>query len=339
MFNKTLINCFIAGWVMAIPLSALSASEYKKEIDLSGKWRFEIGDNPAYSEVDFDDSSWEPINVPSIWENEGYPGYDGFAWYRIRFYLPDNLKGKSLYLLLGTIDDIDETFVNGIRVGGEGEFPPYTETAYNVRRVYELPEKLLRFGKDNYIAVRVYDYQMGGGIAAGKVGIYSRDNWLKLKINLGGEWKFRKGDSMDWAQFEYSDQAWETIQVPSCWEKQGHQYDGFAWYRKAVNIPETLSDSKLILMLGQIDNTDEVYVNGTLIGRTGFFPENGESGIIQGFRGVERAYFIPPNVIRFGKPNTIAVRVLDVHGEGGIYRGYVGITTRKDYLKYTKNKK
>ncbi|NQT24777.1 beta galactosidase jelly roll domain-containing protein [candidate division KSB1 bacterium] len=339
MSNRYIKIMIFTGLFSAVHFHLLLASSYKQEVDLCGKWRFEIGDNKAYADPDFDDSSWELIHVPNMWENEGYPGYDGYAWYRIRFYLPNSLKSKSLCLQLGFIDDIDETFMNGIHVGGEGEFPPSNETAYNMRRIYELNENVLQFGKENCIAVRVFDSQLGGGIVIGEVGIYSQHDMLKLKVDLSGEWKFRKGDSMNWAQPDWIDQKWETIKVPSYWEKQGHKYDGIAWYRKTITLSKSLSDSKLILMLGQIDNIDEVYVNGTLIGKTGIFPGENEVGITRGFRSAERAYFIPPNVIRFGKPNTIAVRVLDVHGAGGIYLGYVGFTTRKDYLKYTKNRK
>jgi len=339
MFNGILKSALIAGLLLISFWGQLTASSFKQEIDLSGEWRFEIGDDMAYADPDFDDSSWEPVHVPDMWENEGYPGYNGFAWYRIRFFLPKNMKNKSLHLQLGFIDDIDEAFVNGIRVGGEGEFPPNTETAYNKRRIYELKKTVLKFGKENMIAVRVYDYHLGGGIVTGNVGIYSEHDRLKLKIDLSGTWKFRKGDSMDWAQPDWSDQKWETICVPGYWEKQGHNYDGIAWYRRTLTLPESLSESKLILMLGQVDNIDEVYMNGVLIGKTGEFPKEKFPGITHGFRSVERAYFIPPNVIRFGKPNTISVRVLDVRGSGGIYIGHVGITTRKDYLKHTKNRK
>lgn len=339
MIHRIFRRSLPAGLVGVLLAQPLSASSYKQEINLAGKWRFEIGDDRTYAEPDFDDASWEPIEVPNMWENEGYPGYDGFAWYRIRFYLPNSLKNKTLYLQLGFIDDIDETFVNGIRVGGEGEFPPNPETAYNMRRLYALDKSLLFFGRENLIAVRVYDYHLGGGIVNGEVGIYSQYDILNLKMDLKGPWKFMEGDSADWADPDWPDGRWETIQVPGYWEKQGHKYDGIAWYRKTVILPRSWSDSKLILMLGQIDNIDEVFINGTLIGRTGLFPSESDPGMVRGFRGVERAYFIPPGVIRFGKPNTIAVRVMDVHGAGGIYIGYVGFTTRKDYLRYTKIRK
>jgi len=43
-------------------------------------WKFEIGDDPAYSERNYDVSRWEQIHVPGTWENQGFPGYDGYAW-------------------------------------------------------------------------------------------------------------------------------------------------------------------------------------------------------------------------------------------------------------------
>ena len=71
------------------------AMNLRLEIDLCGDWRFEIGDNPAYAEKNFDDNGWEVIHVPNMWENEGFPGYDGYAWYRLHFFLPAQLKDKG----------------------------------------------------------------------------------------------------------------------------------------------------------------------------------------------------------------------------------------------------
>ena len=57
-------------------------------LDLSGKWKFSIGDDSAWASPDYNDWEWEEIKVPSSWENEGFHGYNGFAWYRKSFELP-----------------------------------------------------------------------------------------------------------------------------------------------------------------------------------------------------------------------------------------------------------
>ena len=171
------------------------------------------------------------------------------------------------------------------------------------------------------------------------MGIYSRVDVINLKIYLNGNWRFKTGDNPKYADPNYDDSQWKLILVPSIWEKQGYpKYDGIAWYRREVIIPDKLKSAKLILMLGKINDIDEVYFNGVLIGSTGEFPKKGKKSKYKGYYKEERAYFIPPSLIHFGKKNVIAVRVMDVGNKGGIYEGYIGITTRGEYLLYSKRK-
>jgi sialate O-acetylesterase len=84
-------------------------------LDLRGKWRFEIGDDPARANPSFNDASWVDISVPSPWEDQGFPGYDGFAWYRKHFTADPQWEGKVLYLSMGKIDDADDCFRQTMR--------------------------------------------------------------------------------------------------------------------------------------------------------------------------------------------------------------------------------
>lgn len=333
------IKLIIIAAFFSLACSSLLAMDLKREINLKGEWRFEIGNNLSYKEPDFDDSKWEKIKVPDRWENEGFPGYDGYAWYRITFNVPSGLKAKKLYLQLGRIDAVDRVYLNGKLVGGKGKFPPQYDTAWEERRRYLISPKFLKFGTDNVLAVQVYDDHGSGGIVEGDVGIYSRRDVLELKINLRGQWKFSTGDNLKWTAPDYNDSKWKTIAVPCYWEKQGFKrYDGIAWYRKKIKLPATLFNEKLILMLGKINDIDQVYFNGSLIGYTGEFPRDGHKAKYKDMKNKERAYFIPPHLIRPDGENVIAVRVLDVGKYGGIYKGYIGITTRGEYLKYSKRK-
>ena len=58
------------------------------------------------------------------WEDQGYPGYDGYGWYRKHFKTTHSIDGKFLLLKMGTIDDADEVYVNGRFIGFCGSFPP-----------------------------------------------------------------------------------------------------------------------------------------------------------------------------------------------------------------------
>ena len=60
--------------------SALSSDNLRREINLAGKWKFQLGDKDVYAKSDYDDSDWDNLYVPSNWENSGYDGYDGKRW-------------------------------------------------------------------------------------------------------------------------------------------------------------------------------------------------------------------------------------------------------------------
>ncbi|HEX2866364.1 MAG TPA: beta galactosidase jelly roll domain-containing protein [Ignavibacteriales bacterium] len=325
-----------ASVLMLMTEKTFSQDNEWKAVSLKGKWKFSIGDDKKWARADFNDRNWEEINAPSPWEDQGFHGYDGYAWYRKHFYCPMSLKGKSISLHMGFIDDVDEVYLNGRLLGSTGSFPPYYETAYNAERKYSVPESLLKLNGDNIISIRVYDAELGGGIMSGELGLYARSYPIVPDVALEGYWKFRTGDNAEWKEKNFQDNAWTEIIVPSFWELQGFKdYDGFAWYRKKVFIPSALSGRQLVLMLGRIDDKDEVYFNGIQIGHTGDMSEeytNNRDYIM--FRG----YYIPKNIITSGE-NVIAVRVYDGFKDGGIYQGPVGITTQEKYNQMWKTQK
>ncbi len=106
---------------------------------------------------------WKKIDVPSLWEEAGYPGLDGTFWYRRSFSLPDSLQGRRIWLDMGAVDDEDETFINCINIG--------STAGWNLRRRYQIPaeRRVIRQGLPNYIQVKVTDYGQGGGLWKGPV--------------------------------------------------------------------------------------------------------------------------------------------------------------------------
>lgn len=300
--------------------------------DLRGSWRFQIGDDAAWADPGLDDSGWDNVLVPSAWEDEGYPGYDGYAWYRHAFHLDPRAKGRYLYLHLGRIDDVDQVFVNGYPVGATGGFPPGYRTGYQHFRAYRLPENILRYGRDNVIAVRVFDDELSGGMLEGPVGLYERLDHPPLVVDLAGSWGFRTGDDPRWKEEKISGQGWQPIQVPVVWEAQGFpRYDGYAWYRTDFVVPERYRQQELVLLLGKIDDLDEAYLNGVRVGRTGDLQRPRISG--DEWQRL-RAYPLPAGTVRHGAPNTLAVRVYDDRYDGGIFEGPVGVVTREAFERW-----
>ena len=337
------ITLFIAGCNMP-EKREFSSDMY---LDLSGRWKFSIGDDTTWATPMYNDLNWEEIQVPSTWENQGFHGYNGFAWYRKSFNLPADFQNSNLYLHLGFIDDVDETYVNGYLVGGSGGFPPYFLTAYNALRKYYVPNHILN-RSNNLIAIRVYDTQLEGGMMKGEIGLSKivRDkNWdtsLDPDINLSTVWRFKTGDDLLWKEEDFDDSDWKTVFVPSFWEAQGFKwYDGFAWYRIQFYLPDIFKGEQLVLLLGKIDDIDQTYLNGKLIGSVGNwnfdtvpddFNANNEW---ETFRG----YYVPFGLLKTGQKNTIAVRVYDGFIDGGIYDGPIGLIKRERYIAYWKNRR
>lgn len=126
-----------------------------------------------------DDSQWPEMEVPNLWENQQLPNLDGVVWLRKTITISDKDAKKSAVLNLAKIDDIDITYINGVEVG--------TTSAYNLSRVYEVPDGILQPGK-NVITIKVTDTGGGGGV-------YGDASEVNLTLGdklhpLSGTWKY-----------------------------------------------------------------------------------------------------------------------------------------------------
>lgn len=314
----------------------MQASDLEIVVSLSGYWKFNIGDEMAWAEKDFDDSNWDRLYAPGNWEEQGYVGYDGYAWYRKRIEIPESRYNNQLILQLGRIDDVNEVYFNGTLVGQTGMFPPAFQTAYNVPVSYSVPKYLINEDGENTIAVRVYDEGREGGFLGDELALgYDRDIRM-LSQNLSGDWKIDFGNYNERClKLEYDDSDWEKVYVPATWESQGfNNYDGQAVYRKTFRLERALADKKLFFIAGKIDDEDRVYLNGRLIGSTKDMYKTRLTNRFSNDYQIRRAYEIPEGLLRAYSPNTLVVVVHDHRGQGGIYEGPVGLMTHDAYLYY-----
>ena len=142
---------------------------------------FENNANTAdWKNTSFDDSKWPVMQLPGLWEAQGLPDLDGTVWFRKTFIISDADDGRAAILNLGMIDDNDETFVNGVKVG--------TTDGYNTPRKYTIAAGILKAGK-NTIAIKVGDTGGGGG-AYGLATDMNITIGNKLQ-SLAGAWTFR----------------------------------------------------------------------------------------------------------------------------------------------------
>lgn len=153
--------------------------------DIIEKWyvKHDQGTRDGWWSPELDDAAWKLMELPRSWEDGGLPGYDGIVWFRRDFVAPAAWAGKDLTLNLGVIDDIDTTYVNGVKVG--------SKEVCNQERTYRVQGALVKEGI-NVIAVRVLDTGGAGGINGQatqmRVGLAESE---QPSISLAGAWKFK----------------------------------------------------------------------------------------------------------------------------------------------------
>jgi hypothetical protein len=132
---------------------------------LDGLWRFHTGDDAAWADPSFNDTSWPLIRSDKSWAEQGYPDYGGYAWYRFTIQVPGG--NEPLALLLPGIDTGYQVFANGKLIGAKGSIGPgRNATVAFLPATYPLPEgstgpKLIQ------IAIRVWhdtEFGLSGGI-------------------------------------------------------------------------------------------------------------------------------------------------------------------------------
>ncbi len=158
--------------------SALSGDQSPYKQSLNGEWNFYwqrgVDNQPLnFEKTDFDDSSWDKINVPSVWQTEGYsvPYYYASTFpralsrarhaipkidhsmqeiglYRRKFTVPGYWDGRKVFLHFGACKAALEVWVNGKYVGySTGSMTPHE---------FDVTDYLV--SGDNLVTARVYRY-------------------------------------------------------------------------------------------------------------------------------------------------------------------------------------
>ncbi len=149
--------------------------------------------DPSWAAVELDDSEWETMELPTVWEEAGYPGYDGVFWFRKSFEMPSDWDGSELLIKLGAVDDLDTTWVNGQLMG--------STPGYSTPRNYTVSGDQIKSNKIS-IAVRVLDTGGGGGLwgnseDALQVVYRAEDSNETKTLKIDGTWKCNASVDLD----------------------------------------------------------------------------------------------------------------------------------------------
>ncbi len=197
------------GIILCVMITFMAACTPKAKqpfiIPLKTGWKFTDKDSLIFARPDFDDSQWDSIGVDKTWDKQGFPKYEGFAWYRIKVIIPSKLKKQaalndSLIFHLGKIDDFDQVFLNGALIGENGRNVPVASkpgnafkdlkySFWDVERRYSLAvdDPRIHWDRPNVIAIRVYNWGGPGGIYSGDLYLAMPDisEYLELNVRNG----------------------------------------------------------------------------------------------------------------------------------------------------------
>ena len=163
--------------LLLIPLFLISFfccfAQHKGAVALT-EAKFSTGDEAAWSLPGFNDVDWKILKTGNVWQEQGFADYHGYAWYRIHVVIPASLKQHaawkdSLRIFLAHVNDVDETFLNGVKIGKTGTFPTddggYTSKWPAVRTYHvAASDPAIKWDAENVFAIRVYDGGGTGGI-------------------------------------------------------------------------------------------------------------------------------------------------------------------------------
>src|ERR1017187_9798062 len=134
-------------------------------------------------------------------------------------------------------------------------------------------------------------------------------------LSLNGLWLFRldpdgKGEQSGWALPDIPGAGWREVRVPHTWqvEPENGEYRGLAWYRRTFEAPQAWSECAVRVEFEAVFHTATVWVNGREAGRhigkgyTAFTLDIG-------------------NLLRYGAPNLLVVKVDNAFNESMLPRG------------------
>lgn len=107
-----------------------------------------------------------------------------------------------------------------------------------------------------------------------------------------------------WYDVDFVPKNWRRINIPGYWEDQGAKdLNGVVWYRREIELPQSMAGKEATVFLGRIVDADELYINGTKVGNTTYqYPQ--------------RRYDVPADLLTEGK-NVFVIRVTNNSGKGG----------------------
>ena len=286
------------------------------------------------------DSVFHQINLPGSIDfiSDKYKDFNGSILFRKTIDIRD-IDSNYNFIVEGGIDDYDATYLNGHLIG--------TTLLYNSPRKYTIPKEILKYG-ENIFEIKFHDDSGFGGFK-GRMYLKSENGNI---ISISGTWEYNivgyKGlddilfsnnpnlsiNPLTWnlelkrnlySSYEFDDFFWESTDMPVFIKdiyNTETDLNGIFWFRKEIIIKDIERDYMIFIPKG-IDDSDEVYFNGTLVGGANCF-------------NCPRSYIVKKELLKKGK-NIVAILISDTNGDGGILSPILLYATNRKTNSFSNN--
>ena len=141
---------------------------------------------PNWADPDLNTESWPEMQLPGNWYDvPELHKFGGTVWLRKEIELDSEVISQKALVGIGNVTESDSVFVNGTFVG--------SNKGYNPKRIYAVPEGVLRPGK-NIIAIRQVGQSEFGGLFGEPDDLFFRIEGQNQP--LSGTWKYRTGPDL-----------------------------------------------------------------------------------------------------------------------------------------------
>ena len=200
-----------------------------------GSWKFSPDDDQAWVAAEFDDSTWEVVNLPETWDKHGQTSdAKSVGWYRRHFTVPASAAGKTVFIEMGVIHGANQTYVDGVKVQDIGG--GYWDNSWVMTRPVELPSALATPG-NHVVAVRINGSRGGG--------------FVETVLPPAGPSPLDPGRSAG------------NIST-------GYAVGGIGWYRQHFTLPGSDEGKQVRVVFDGSYMETTVWINGVEVGRNNY---------------------------------------------------------------------
>lgn len=142
------------------------------------------------------EQAWQLQPIPAAWKTAWGGPEEIYQWFRCLVVIPETWKEQPIEIFVEAVDDAREVYFNGQTVGHVGTFPPDYRSGLGAALRFPVDSKLVLFGEQNIIALRVYHNQNRGGFNVAAPVLFCGSNAIRMK----GQWEQLTGDNAEWSK-------------------------------------------------------------------------------------------------------------------------------------------